>query len=200
MVLPAQRAAPAARRYGGARRASSSSLLLVVSALVALGGIGFAVGRATSSGQTDTSQSNVANAGQFPGPNASGAPRRLRRVGPRRCGRVDDRFGHSGERLGRLDHAQACEWPDRSGRHGLVDDVPRPVRGGHHGRNGGCQCHRSDGRGPGCRLERGHERRRQPRGSQRHQNRHGRDNHGEVAGTAGGGSGGSPVAFRVRPS
>ncbi|MGZ6268620.1 MAG: hypothetical protein ACXWNR_08690 [Candidatus Limnocylindrales bacterium] len=76
-----QRAAPAARRHGGARRASSSSLLLVVSALVALGGVGFAVGRATSSGQTDTSQSNVSNAGQFPGPNASGDFSGLARVG-----------------------------------------------------------------------------------------------------------------------
>jgi hypothetical protein len=52
------------------------SLLLALSALVALGGVGFAVGRATSSSQTVTSQSNGnSDPGQFGGgPNASGAP------------------------------------------------------------------------------------------------------------------------------
>jgi hypothetical protein len=47
-----------------------------MSALVALGGVGFAAGRATSTGQTGTSQSNGnADVGQFGGgPNASGGP------------------------------------------------------------------------------------------------------------------------------
>jgi hypothetical protein len=72
----APRTVPAGRRHGGARRMNSSGLLLAISALIALGGIGFAVGRATSSGRTGTDQSNVsANDGQFGGgPNASGAP------------------------------------------------------------------------------------------------------------------------------
>jgi hypothetical protein len=74
-TLGALRALPAVRRPAGARRTGSVSLLLVMSALVALGGVGFAVGRATSTGQTGTSQSNGnADVGQFGGgPNASGA-------------------------------------------------------------------------------------------------------------------------------
>ncbi len=72
----APRTLPAVGRPSGARRTGSVSLLLGISALIALGGIGFAVGRATSSGQTGTSQSNGnADVGQFGGgPNAGGGP------------------------------------------------------------------------------------------------------------------------------
>jgi len=75
-TMGARRSLPAVMRPAGARRAGSVSLLLAMSALVALGGVGFAVGRATSTGQTGTSQSNGnADVGQFGGgPNASGAP------------------------------------------------------------------------------------------------------------------------------
>jgi hypothetical protein len=56
------------------RRANSTSALLVVAALVAFGGVGFAVGHATASGQAAAStQNGNAAAGQF-GPNASGPP------------------------------------------------------------------------------------------------------------------------------
>jgi len=66
-----------------ARRSGSTTLLLMLSALVALGGIGFAVGRATSSGSTANNQANngagfgAANGSFNPGqfrPDASGAP------------------------------------------------------------------------------------------------------------------------------
>ncbi len=71
----AQGAMPAVRRQGVARRVNSSGLLLAISALIALGGIGFAVGRVTAS-QTGTGQSDAnAFSGQFGGgPNASGFP------------------------------------------------------------------------------------------------------------------------------
>ncbi len=61
-----------------ARRSGSTTAMLMLSALVALGGIGFAVGRATSNGSTGNQTSNGAAAGNFePGqfrPDASGAP------------------------------------------------------------------------------------------------------------------------------
>jgi hypothetical protein len=65
-----------------ARRSSSVTALLLISAMVALGGVAFAVGRVTSTGQSGTGQTtnNVANGlgGQNGapgfGPNASGAP------------------------------------------------------------------------------------------------------------------------------
>lgn len=68
----------AATRRPVRARTSSATVLLAISALIALGGIGFAVGRATSTGQTGTGASNGAadgNAGfgQL-GPNASGVP------------------------------------------------------------------------------------------------------------------------------
>jgi hypothetical protein len=71
-------AVPAATRRPIRARTSSATVLLAISALVALGGIGFAVGRATSTGQTGTGTSNgAANGnpgfGQL-GPNASGFP------------------------------------------------------------------------------------------------------------------------------
>jgi hypothetical protein len=67
-----------------ARRSGSTTAMLMLSALVALGGIGFAVGRATSNGSTGNQTSNGAAAGNFgadgsfePGqfrPGTSGAP------------------------------------------------------------------------------------------------------------------------------
>ena len=71
-----------AARRAPARRANSVTALLVISAMVALGGVAFAVGRVTSTGQSGTGQAaaGVAN-GQNDqigvsgfGPNASGAP------------------------------------------------------------------------------------------------------------------------------
>jgi hypothetical protein len=67
-----------------ARRNRSTSVLLMLSALVALGGVGFAVGRVTSNGSSANNQTNNGvpgfggangsfDPGQF-GPNASGAP------------------------------------------------------------------------------------------------------------------------------
>lgn len=72
--------AAASSRYARARRARSTTILLVVSGLVALGGVSFAIGRATSTGQTGTAVSNVGANGSSDfggigaGPNASGAP------------------------------------------------------------------------------------------------------------------------------
>lgn len=56
-----------------ARRPNSTSALLVIGALIAFGGVGFAVGHATSSGQTDTTTTQNGDLAQF-GPNASGIP------------------------------------------------------------------------------------------------------------------------------
>jgi len=54
------------------RRTNSTSALLVIAALIAFGGVGFAVGHATSSGSTGTTTQD-GNAAHF-GPNASGIP------------------------------------------------------------------------------------------------------------------------------
>ena len=69
------RATTRARMPGRTRRAGSTNLLLAVSALIALGGISFAVGRATSSAQAGTTQSTLAADGNqgFGGPAGSGA-------------------------------------------------------------------------------------------------------------------------------
>ena len=80
-VAPSTAAAPALDRRRPARRATSTTVLLAISALVAIGGLSFAVGRATSTGQTGTGQTanggvNGPGASGFGGfaPNASGAP------------------------------------------------------------------------------------------------------------------------------
>ena len=67
---------PPARLPGRARRASSTTVLLAVSAIVALGGISFAVGRVTAAGQSGTGSSTAAGANGFPGfgANASRSP------------------------------------------------------------------------------------------------------------------------------
>lgn len=49
-----------------ARRAGSTTALLVVAAMVALGGVGFAAGRATAPAQTTTSQTTIAAANGLP--------------------------------------------------------------------------------------------------------------------------------------
>jgi hypothetical protein len=71
------KAAPAAvskpQVQARARRPNSTSALLVIGALIAFGGVGFAVGHATSSGQTGTSTTQNGDLAQF-GPNASGLP------------------------------------------------------------------------------------------------------------------------------
>jgi hypothetical protein len=66
----------AARRPVRVRRSGSTPVLLAIGALMAVGGVGFAVGHLSGSGQTGTGQQNGANglpAGQF-GPGASGRP------------------------------------------------------------------------------------------------------------------------------
>jgi hypothetical protein len=83
-TVPAEHTVAAAtshpRRAG---RVSSVMVLLAVSALVAVGGVGFAAGRATATGQTGTSQTSLAGANgagaaqnglPAGGPNASGVP------------------------------------------------------------------------------------------------------------------------------
>ncbi|HEY5474237.1 MAG TPA: hypothetical protein VIK32_13730 [Candidatus Limnocylindrales bacterium] len=61
---PADVVAPAAiARPGHARRASSVTALLVIGAIVAACGIGFAAGRATSTGQTGTSGTGTGQTG-----------------------------------------------------------------------------------------------------------------------------------------
>jgi hypothetical protein len=79
-IEPGAESAPvrsAPTRTGRAKRAGSTSVLLIVSALIALGGVGFAVGRATSTGSGGTGDTSAAalNNG-FPGggANASGRP------------------------------------------------------------------------------------------------------------------------------
>jgi hypothetical protein len=69
-VGPAPVTKPRARV--GPRRVSSVTVMLVVSALIAVGGIGFAVGHSTTSGQTGATTQD-GNAGRL-GPNASGIP------------------------------------------------------------------------------------------------------------------------------
>ena len=67
-------------RRAPARRSGSVTALLVISALIALGGVAFAVGRVTSTGQSGTGPTsggvNGAAANDLPafGPNASGQP------------------------------------------------------------------------------------------------------------------------------
>ncbi len=65
------------RPGGPARRTSSTTALLVVAALVAFGGVGFAAGHLTGSGQTGTSTGNfrafAAGASGAPGAAARGA-------------------------------------------------------------------------------------------------------------------------------
>ena len=70
-----------ATRRAPARRANSVTALLVIGAMVALGGVSFAVGRVTSTGQSGTGQTSTGanglagqNGGPGIGPNASGAP------------------------------------------------------------------------------------------------------------------------------
>lgn len=63
-----------------ARRANSTTSLLVVAALVAFGGVGFAVGHVTGSGQTGTGTGTQSGLSGF-GANASGAPGFGDRVG-----------------------------------------------------------------------------------------------------------------------
>jgi hypothetical protein len=53
------------------RRTNSVSVLLAISTLIAIGGITFAIGRATTAGTTTTTSQNGAPAGQF-APDASG--------------------------------------------------------------------------------------------------------------------------------
>ena len=75
-------AGPPAHVPARARRATSVSVLLAISAMIALGGVAFAVGRATSTGSTTGSTNAGANNGLVNGapngagfvPNASGAP------------------------------------------------------------------------------------------------------------------------------
>ena len=71
-------AVTAAARRPVRARTSSATVLLAISAMIALGGIGFAVGRATSTGQTGTGTSNGAVNGNpgfgQQGPDASGLP------------------------------------------------------------------------------------------------------------------------------
>ena len=79
-AVPAER--PHAARRPPARRANSVTVLLIVSAMVALGGVAFAVGRVTATGQSGTGQTTVNGANGAPGanglpafgPNASGQP------------------------------------------------------------------------------------------------------------------------------
>jgi hypothetical protein len=76
MAMPARQAMPESLRR--TRRAGSTTMLLVISALIALGGVGFAVGRATSNG-TGTNTTNDTGANGVPngfpgGPGASGNP------------------------------------------------------------------------------------------------------------------------------
>ena len=54
------------------RRSGSTTALLVVAALVAFGGVGFAIGHATGGQSSDTTQNGNFDPGQFP--NASGLP------------------------------------------------------------------------------------------------------------------------------
>jgi hypothetical protein len=58
---------------GKARRFSSTTILLVISALIALGGVGFAVGRATPTGSTSAANGANGIAGGF-GADVSGRP------------------------------------------------------------------------------------------------------------------------------
>jgi len=73
---PEARLRPPVRTSGRSRAASSTSILLVVSALIALAGIGFAVGRATGGGSGTTGDNPAGLTGGFPesGAGASGRP------------------------------------------------------------------------------------------------------------------------------
>lgn len=64
--------APAARP-SHARRAGSTTVLLVISAMIATGGVGFALGRASATGQSGTGQTTEAAANGLPG-GQGGAP------------------------------------------------------------------------------------------------------------------------------
>lgn len=77
-IEPGAASAPvrsAPTRPGRVKRASSTSILLVLSALIALGGVGFAVGRATGGSSTGDTNAAALNNG-FPGggAGASGRP------------------------------------------------------------------------------------------------------------------------------
>jgi hypothetical protein len=75
---PAAPVSPRPHSARPTRRSSSVTALLLISAMVALGGVAFAVGRTTSTGQSGTGQTtnNAANGLGGPGfgPNASGLP------------------------------------------------------------------------------------------------------------------------------
>jgi hypothetical protein len=75
-AAPAAAPAPVSKTHVStpARRGNSTSLLLVAAALIAVGGVGFAVGHATTNGQTATAQNGDVNgiSGQFAAP--SGIP------------------------------------------------------------------------------------------------------------------------------
>jgi len=67
--------APIARVPSAARRAGSTTALLVIAAMVAIGGVGFASGRATAPAQSTTGGTMAAAANGLPaGANAGGAP------------------------------------------------------------------------------------------------------------------------------
>ena len=65
--------APPATLPARARRAGSTTALLAIAAMVAFGGVGFAVGRATATGQSGTGQITAAAANGLPGA-AGGGP------------------------------------------------------------------------------------------------------------------------------
>jgi hypothetical protein len=81
VLVPAAPAIPRPHYDRPTRRSSSVTALLLISAMITLGGVAFAVGRATSTGQSGTGQTtnNAANGlggqnGAGFGPNASGLP------------------------------------------------------------------------------------------------------------------------------
>jgi hypothetical protein len=93
--------APLARGPVRARRAGSTTALLAIAAVVALGGIGFAVGRATAPGRTGTVTTNAAAANGVPvqGAAPSGAAA-LGAIPSGLAGGLDDRGGPGGGDFG----------------------------------------------------------------------------------------------------
>jgi len=89
------------RPGGPARRTSSTTALIVVAALVAFGGVGFAVGHLTGSGQTGTRAATSALPGK--------CQRRSRCRCPWRSWRHSHGDGNRRQRLGGLDHHPAGE-------------------------------------------------------------------------------------------
>jgi hypothetical protein len=73
-LVPAIGGAKPLRARARGRRPTSTTILLAVSALVALGGIGFAVGRVTSSATSQTTTNGAQNGVPALDANASGAP------------------------------------------------------------------------------------------------------------------------------